>query len=267
MHRELFHIGSLTIYSYGVFLALGFIVATLFARDWFVQRYREPDIILDFVLAAVVGGIVGARLFYVIGHFSDFSKTPGKIFSLNMEGLVFYGGLILGLAMALLVGYLKKVRFWDTMDLAGVCVPVALAIARVGCLLNGCCYGKPTGLPWGITYPASTGLVGARHPTQIYELILDLVLFGLLWWKKDSFEREGTAFGGRPKRIAPKIVVLRRRRIPQCRRIKPVNQLPIELTENTPAKRWRNQDAPPATSKLDQLCIVRSQQIQHRFTP
>ncbi len=194
MHRELFHIGSLTIYSYGVFLAFGFIVATLFARDWYVQRYREPDIILDFVLAAVVGGIVGARLFYVIGHFSDFSKTPGKIFALNMEGLVFYGGLILGLAMALLVGYLKKVRFWDTMDLAGVCVPVALAVARVGCLLNGCCYGKPTGLPWGITYPASAGLVGARHPTQIYELILDLVLFGLLWWKKDGFEREGTAF-------------------------------------------------------------------------
>ncbi len=194
MYRELFHIGSVTIYSYGVFLALGFIVATFFARRWYVERYRNPDVILDFVLAAVVGGIVGARVFYVIGHWSDFSGEPGKIFALNMEGLVFYGGLILGLALTILVGYIRKVRFWDTMDLAGVCVPVALAMGRLGCLLNGCCYGKPTSLPWGITYPASSGIVGARHPTQIYELVLDLVLFGLLWWKKDDFEREGTAF-------------------------------------------------------------------------
>jgi phosphatidylglycerol:prolipoprotein diacylglycerol transferase len=80
------------------------------------------------------------------------------------------------------------------MDLAGLCVPVALAMGRIGCLLNGCCYGKRTGLPWGIAYPAGSGIVGARHPTQIYELLLDLALFGLLWWKKDSFEREGTIF-------------------------------------------------------------------------
>ncbi len=194
MHRELFHIGGLTIYSYGVFLALGFVLAGLAARRWYVARYMDPEIILDFILAAVVGGIVGARLFYVIGHFSEFSGSPGKIFALNMEGLVFYGGLILGLGLTIVVAYYKKVRFWDTLDLAGVCVPLALAVGRIGCLMNGCCYGKPTGLPWGITYPASTGIVGPRHPTQIYELILDLALFGLLWWKKDDFKRAGTAF-------------------------------------------------------------------------
>jgi phosphatidylglycerol:prolipoprotein diacylglycerol transferase len=142
----------------------------------------------------VVGGIVGARIFYVIGHFSEFSGHYGDIFQLNMEGLVFYGGMLLGLSMAILVGYLRKVRFWSIMDLAGLCVPVALAIGRVGCLLNGCCYGKPTSLPWGITYPASSGIIGARHPTQIYELVLDLTLFGLLWWKKDDFARDGIVF-------------------------------------------------------------------------
>lgn len=194
MYRELFSVGEVTIYSYGVFLALGFVVATMVARAWYRERYRNPDIILDFVLVAVIGGIVGARLFYVIGHWSDFSGNPGKVLSLNMEGLVFYGGLVLGLALTIVVGYLKKVRFWDTMDLAGVCVPVALALGRIGCLLNGCCYGKPTGLPWGITYPLSSGILGARHPTQVYELVLDLALFGFLWWKKDAFAREGTAF-------------------------------------------------------------------------
>ncbi len=194
MHRVLFSIGNLTIYSYGIMLAVGFIIAAFVARQRFIEHYKDPDIILDFVLAAVVGGIVGARLAYVIGHWSEFSHNTGKIFALNMEGLVFYGGLALGLVFALAVAYVKKVRLWTMLDLAGLCVPIALAIGRIGCLLNGCCYGKPTSLPWGITYPVSTGIIGARHPTQIYELILDLVLFGLLWWKRDSFELEGTIF-------------------------------------------------------------------------
>jgi phosphatidylglycerol:prolipoprotein diacylglycerol transferase len=194
LHRELFHIGGLTIYSYGVMLALGFIVAGVAARARFVQQYKNPEVVLDLVLAAVVGGIVGARIFYVIGHWSEFSGNMGKIFQLNMEGLVFYGGMFLGLILAIVVGYLRKVRFWSIMDLAGLCVPVAIAMGRIGCLLNGCCYGKPTSLFWGITYPASSGIAGARHPTQLYELVLDLALFGLLWWKKDDFARDGTIF-------------------------------------------------------------------------
>jgi len=194
MHRILIHLGSLSIYSYGVFLAFGFIAATIVARYRYRQQFKNPDIVLDYVVAAVVGGIVGARLFYVVGHWSEYSQHPGQIFKLNMDGLVFYGGLILGLGLTALVGYLRKQRFWSTMDLAGLCVPLALAIGRIGCLMNGCCYGKPTGLPWGITYPVSTGIIGPRQPTQIYELILDLGLFSLLWWKKDSFQRDGTAF-------------------------------------------------------------------------
>lgn len=194
MHRVLFTVGNFSVYSYGVFLALGFVVATLVARYRFRQMYKNPDIVLDFVLAAVVGGIVGARLFYVIGHWSEYAEKPGEIFKINMDGLVFYGGLILGLALTILVGKIRHQAFWGTMDLAGLCVPLALAIGRIGCLLNGCCYGKPTGLPWGITFPVSTGILGPRHPTQVYEIILDLALFGFLWWKKDSFQRDGTAF-------------------------------------------------------------------------
>jgi phosphatidylglycerol---prolipoprotein diacylglyceryl transferase len=194
LHKVLFQIGGLTVYSYGVMLAVGFIVATLVARYRFSQQYKNPDIVLDFVLAAVVGGVLGARLFYIIGHWSYYSQHTGEIFKVNMDGLVFYGGLILGLFLVVLVGRWKKVRFWTTMDLAGLCVPLALAFGRIGCLLNGCCYGKRTGLPWGITYPASSGIIGARHPTQIYELVLDLALFAFLWWKKDDFARDGTAF-------------------------------------------------------------------------
>lgn len=194
MHRELFKIGSLTIYSYGVFLALAFVTGTLLARYRYREQYKNPDIILNFVLAALIGGIIGARLFYVAGHWKDFASNPGRIFSLNMEGLVFYGGLIFGLGLTLLVGVLGKQKFWDVMDLAGLCVPPALAIGRIGCLLNGCCYGKLSNLPWSITYPASSGILGSRHPTQVYELILDLILFAILWTRRDSFSRRGTTF-------------------------------------------------------------------------
>lgn len=194
MHRILFHVGSLNIYSYGVFLAFAFIAATMVARRRFQEQYKNPDVVLDLVLAAVVGGILGARLFYVVGHWSYYMAHTGEIFKVNMDGLVFYGGLILGLALTIVVGRLRRQNFWNTMDLAGLCVPLALAIGRIGCLLNGCCYGKPTTLPWGITFPISTGIVGPRHPTQIYELLLDLALFGFLWWRKDSFQRDGTVF-------------------------------------------------------------------------
>jgi phosphatidylglycerol:prolipoprotein diacylglycerol transferase len=194
MHRVLFQVGGLTVYSYGVMMAVGFIVAALVARHRFLQQYKDPNLILDFVLAAVVGGVLGARIFYVVGHWSDYSAHPSQILKVNMDGLVFYGGLILGLALTVLVARWRKVRFWTVMDLAGLCVPLALAFGRIGCLLNGCCYGKPTGMPWGISYTAISGIVGRRHPTQIYELLLDLALFAFLWWKKDDFAREGTAF-------------------------------------------------------------------------
>jgi len=190
LHRVLFHIGPLTIYSYGVFLAIGFAVAGLLALYRFKQQYKDPYIILDLLLAAVVGGVIGARLLYVIGNPSQI-KSWSDIFNIGRGGLVFYGGLVVGLILALLVGRWRHLRFWTTMDLAGLCVPLALAIGRIGCFLNGCCYGKPTSLPWGVTFPGTHIPV---HPTQIYELLLDLILFGLLWWKKDSFEREGTVF-------------------------------------------------------------------------
>ena len=190
MNRVLFHLGGMTIYSYGFFLALGFVVAGLLARYRFKQQYKDPYIILDLLLAAAVGGVMGARLLYVIGNPSQINGWY-DIFNITRGGLVFYGGLLLGFAMGLLVGRRKRLRFWPTMDLGGLCVPVALAIGRIGCFLNGCCYGKSTSLPWGVTFPGTTTSV---HPTQIYELLLDLILFGFLWWKKDSFEREGTVF-------------------------------------------------------------------------
>lgn len=194
MHRELLHIGNVTVYAYGVFLALGFIVAGIIGRQRLRENYINPDKLLDLILAACVGGILGARIFYVLGHWSYYMSNKSEIFQFNMEGLVFYGGLIFGLIFTFAVGKLRHVRILTILDLCGLCVPAALAVARIGCLLNGCCYGKTTGMPWGITFPASTGIIGPRHPTQIYELILDVGLLIFLWSMRDRFGREGMAF-------------------------------------------------------------------------
>ncbi|MDD5448366.1 MAG: prolipoprotein diacylglyceryl transferase [Actinomycetota bacterium] len=194
MHRVLFQIGGRNIYSYGVFVSLGFIAAFLVARHRMLEQYKDTEKLYDLILAAIVGGIIGARLFYVIGHWQEFMAEKSSIFRIDLGGLVFYGGLLLGTAFALLVGKLRKMDFYYILDLAGLCVPLGLAIGRIGCFLNGCCYGKPTSLPWGVTFPPQLGLIGARHPTQIYELILDVVLFGFLWWKRDDFARKGTSF-------------------------------------------------------------------------
>jgi len=194
VHRVLFNVGNLSVYSYGVFLALGFVAATVVARQRLVETYRNPDNILDLVMAAVIGGIVGARICYIVGHWSYYMANKGEILKFNMDGLVFYGGLLVGFSLAILVGRWRRLRFWEVLDLGGLSVPLALGIGRIGCLLNGCCYGKQTSMPWGITYPATTGLVGQRHPTQIYELILDIALFIFLWFKRDSWETDGTSF-------------------------------------------------------------------------
>lgn len=194
MHRELLHIGNVTIYAYGVFLALGFIVAGFAGWKRLVEQYNNPEKLLDLILAACIGGILGARIFYVLGHWSYYMSNKGEMFQLNMEGLVFYGGLILGLVFAFIAGKLRHVRLLTVLDLCGLCVPAALSVARIGCLLNGCCYGKTTSMPWGITYPLTSGIIGPRHPTQIYEIILDLILFIVLWNMRDRFGREGMAF-------------------------------------------------------------------------
>lgn len=193
MHNELFTVFGLTVYSYGLMLAISFIVGALIAWRRLSERYMDPYLILDFMLAGLVGGVVGARLFYVLGHWSEFSGDLGSIFQLQMEGLVFYGGLAAGILAGLLVAWWRRLNPWLILDIAGLALPASLGIGRIGCLLHGCCYGKVTSVPWGISYPASTGIYGTVHPTQIYEMILDFLLFGFLWWKRDSFEHEGTS--------------------------------------------------------------------------
>lgn len=182
MYPIICRVGPVTIYSYGLMLALAFIFAGIVAYLELKRRGLDQEIVYDLVILAAVGGIIGGRIFYVIGHWEDYREDWLQIFSLPSGGLIFYGG-VLGGALAVLI-YVKR-RGLHVRQIADVTAPalaIGAAIGRIGCLLRGCCYGKVTNLPWGIEY-----LDLVRHPTQIYEIFMNLAIFAILWfWRRRS---------------------------------------------------------------------------------
>ncbi len=191
MRPVLFRVGGITVYSYGFMLFLAFLAGMFVTGRELKRRGYDPAAVYPVALAAVVGGVLGARLFYVVGHWSEFSGNWGAVFDLNVRGLVFYGGLALALPLCLLVNRLTGVPAAVMADSVAVTMPLSLAVARIGCFLNGCCGGKPSGLPWAVTFPGSAAPV---HPTQLYELVLDLLLFALILRARKGLRSGWAAF-------------------------------------------------------------------------
>ncbi len=191
MRQVLFHIGGFAVYSYGVMLFLAFLAAIFVARSELNRRGLDGSDIYIIAAVAAITGVIGARVFFVLGNLEAFSGNWGEIFDLNMRGLVFYGGLALGVPSVYLLVRRLKIPPGAVADAVGLGMPLALAIARVGCFLNGCCGGKPSGLPWAVTFPGSATAV---HPTQLYEMALDLLAFGFLLWLRKRLRRDWDLF-------------------------------------------------------------------------
>jgi len=191
MRPVLFHIGSFPVYSYGVMLFLAFMAAVFVARSELNRRGLDGSSIYLIAAVAAITGVIGARIFYVLGNLDTFSGNWGQIFDINMRGLVFYGGLALAVPSCLLLIRYLKLPLGAVSDAIGLAIPLSLAIARVGCFLNGCCGGKTSGLPWAVTFPGSPVAV---HPTQIYEMILDLLAFLFLLWVRKRLRRDWDLF-------------------------------------------------------------------------
>jgi len=162
------------VYSYGLFLAIGYTIATLWIIREAVHNGMPGETIFDMLLMQLVVGVFGARLLYVSEY--GIGTGPGAgFFAFERGGLTFYGAVISSFAFDIL--YLKWLRlpFWRVMDAVGFGLPLGIAIARIGCFLNGCCHGVECSQPWGVIFPR----VGYTpvHPTQIYESIACLGLF------------------------------------------------------------------------------------------
>lgn len=183
MHKVAFQLGEFTIYWYGVFLAVGFVAGLWSASRRALNSGIAAEKILDAGPWLIVGTIIGARLLYVISYWQrDFADKPiWEIFMIRHGGLVYYGGLIGASLACVLYAWVRKLPLWKTADILAPSIALGYFFGRFGCLMNGCCYGRPTDLPWAIKFPPDHETRGIPvHPSQVYDSLLNLGLyFGL----------------------------------------------------------------------------------------
>lgn len=202
MYQELFRIGPLTVNSYGVMLALAFIVGIFLAIRKAKKRGIDSDSIVNLAFVVMISAIVGSRLFYVLFHLSEFKGRWIYTFlpvqpdgTIGLGGLIFLGGFVGALLSGAIYVHLKKLSFWKVVDSVAPSLALGLFLGRIGCFLNGCCYGKACDLPWGVIFPphspAGYEMGGvAIHPTQLYSSAYALIIFIILVLldKKERFD-------------------------------------------------------------------------------
>jgi phosphatidylglycerol:prolipoprotein diacylglycerol transferase len=194
MHPVLIHIGKLHIYSYGLMIAIGIVVGLFLARRQATREGIDPDKIIDISFYALVAALIGSRLLFVLMNLGEYTDNPLDIFKIWEGGVVFYGGLIPAVAVG--IWYIKRLNLplWQVSDIFAPSVAIGHAFGRIGCFLAGCCYGKPSSLPWAVTFtdPRSLAEKGIPlHPTQLYSSLGLFAIFAFL-----VFLRRKKAFHG-----------------------------------------------------------------------
>jgi phosphatidylglycerol:prolipoprotein diacylglycerol transferase len=200
MHPVLFDVGSLTIYSYGVMLAAAYLLGLQFALMRARHRGLDGQRVMDLGIWIIISALAGAKLLLLAVDYRQFSGNPRDLLGLLRSGGVFYGGLIAAVTVAFLYMRRYKMPLWTTTDVFAPGIALGHIVGRLGCLLAGCCFGRPTTVAWGITFtdPAAAANVGTPlgiplHPTQLYEAGAEgLILLFLL-----ALERRGRSFPGR----------------------------------------------------------------------
>ena len=185
MYPILIEFGFFKIFTYGLLVATGFLVAILLASSRAEKEGLDSQKVLDLCFYVMVSALLGARLLYVIVEYRYFLDSPLEIFKFWKGGLVFYGGLILGVLISL--WYLKRnqMPMWKTADLLAPSIALGQLIGRWGCFFAGCCYGKKTDVAWGITFTDPRSLAPLEislHPTQVYLSLNAVFIFIFLMW-------------------------------------------------------------------------------------
>ena len=194
------YLGPITVYTYGVLLALAYLLGLKLAMVRASNRGLDANRVLDLGIYIIISALIGAKLLLLITDFRTFTADPRELLSLARSGGVFYGGLILAVVVAL--WYIRRVGLplWTTCDVFAPGIALGHVIGRFGCLFAGCCYGLPTKMPWGITFTdqfakdnVGTMLNTPLHPTQLYEAGAEFLILMVLLWT----ERKGRPFAGR----------------------------------------------------------------------
>lgn len=192
MHPVVIEIGPVAIRTYGFLLALAFISGIWFAARRARKQGLGIDWLPDLSLIILISAVVGSRFFYVIYHLDEFEghildminpiQSSGEI---GIGGLSMFGGLVLAIGCGVLYIYLKRLNVWKTTDILAPSVMLGLGIARIGCFLNGCCFGLPSQSCLAVTFPPNSpaGYMFPDtpiFPIQLVASLLGFVIFGLL---------------------------------------------------------------------------------------
>lgn len=180
MKKVLFSIGGVSIYSYGLMIGIGLLVALFVGEYRFKKHKLNDEIVLDLLLICAITGFLGAKLLYIIVEFDEFTKNPMDV--LGSNGFVVYGGIIVGVLAGYIYTRLKKLNFMEIFDYVMPEVALAQAFGRIGCFMAGCCYGRETDSFLGVVFPEdSLAPYGVKVlPTQLFSAAGDLLIAVLL---------------------------------------------------------------------------------------
>ncbi|RPJ42979.1 MAG: prolipoprotein diacylglyceryl transferase [Candidatus Latescibacterota bacterium] len=199
MIPTLLQIGPFPIRSYGVMIALSFAIGIWLAVRRGRKRGVDPGRITDLSIVILIASIVGARLLYVLPYWGEFAANPLRVFEIWRGGLTMYGGLAGAVLASALYMRAKRMPFWKVADIVAPSVALGLSLTRVGCFLNGCCFGVPNPSGWGVRFPphsaAGSEFYGVPlHPAQLYDSAVGLFLFLLLLLLDGKLRRDGRLF-------------------------------------------------------------------------
>ena len=175
------HIFGFEIESYLVLYVIAFIVATFLLRHELKRNDYPPYLYIVLLITAVITGMIGSKIYYLFEVWDSFIMSPAETF-FNLAGSGWYGGFILaGVSIAALLK-IKKFPVLKTLDVIIPVLPLTQAIGRIGCFLAGCCHGSPADVPWAMSFPRGLYPPDVKvHPTQLYEILIYLCVFVLLW--------------------------------------------------------------------------------------
>lgn len=198
IYPVLIDLGPVKVHAWGFMMAVGVLAAVFGISRRFKQEGYDPDHALDLAILLVVAGLLGSRLAYIMMfEWQEFLVRPAIFFSLRnggFEGLVWYGGFTAGVLAFIIYNRVRRYPFWKMADIVAPYLALAYAIVRIGCFLNGCCYGLAADAPCTVVFPEVDGL--HRYPTQLFSSALNLLLFGILSWYYPRRRFDGQIFAG-----------------------------------------------------------------------
>jgi phosphatidylglycerol:prolipoprotein diacylglycerol transferase len=189
MKPVLLEFGTIVIPSYYTFISLGMLLGIYVFYNYTKKANVLPVYAIDISLIVIISSYIGARLFHILFEMpSYYLNNPLEVFAFWKGGFVIYGGILSPILFVYLYCRKKKIDFLLVTDLLAPSVAIGTALGRVACFMQGCCFGLPTSMPWGVVFPEGTngGLTPSGislHPTQIYMVLMNLVIFLVLYFR------------------------------------------------------------------------------------